>query len=389
MIIHRTKKGESIQKIAEEYDVSEERILENNTAVKVQPTVGRELLILRPTRTYVTSAGDTEMAISKRFGIKPWMLTANNPSLTERGLLPSREIAIKYPTPPLGTAATNGYFFRGTKLTELKRVMPYVTYLTVGAYKLEGDRLVRLFNTREITRIGRDSGKVVLMRVYDGSDGDIYSDKEKSKALAAELIATALAGDFCGITLSFHKSAIKYAAETANFLVELRKGMIGCNLILFIETDERLPTEHCELADGCVFMYEKTGDIKPPSFKDGERRMLTSFAESTESSKAMLYLPSEAHTGSDYIPLAKALEMSSLAEEISTDDETLLSSFASNRAPVVYESLGNTKAKLELIGELGFTGAAFDIRQVLTEQLMIFSALFAPVHYQIPFSLPN
>ncbi len=389
MIIHRTKRGESLREIAAEYEVSEERILENNTAVKSFPTTGRELLILRPTRTYVTAAGDTEISISKRFGVKPWMLAANNPSLAERGITPSREIAVKYPTPPLGAAATNGYFFKGAKLSELKRAMPYVTYLTIGAYKLVGDKLVRLFDPSEATRLGRDASKVVLMRVYDGSEGEIYSDKEKSKALSAELIAAALAGEFCGITLSFHKSARKRAAETANFLMELRKGMIGCNLVLFIETDEELPTELCELADGCVFMYEKTSAPKPPSFKNGERAVLTSFAENTESSKAMLYLPSEAYSAGDHLPLAKALELSSFAEEINTDEGTLLSSFVNNRSPVVYESLGNTKAKLELIAELGFTGAAFDVRQVLKEQLMMFSALFAPVHYQIPFSLPN
>ncbi|MBR2466309.1 MAG: LysM peptidoglycan-binding domain-containing protein [Clostridia bacterium] len=386
MIIHRTKKGESLRDIAAEYDISEERILENNTAVKPLPTFGRELLILRPTRTYVSTAGDTELSICKRFGIKPWMLTANNPSLAERGLLPSREIAVKYPTPPFGAAATNAYFFGGTKLRELKRVLPYVTYLTIGAYKLEGGRLVRLFDPSAATRAGRDADKVVLMRVYDGSDGDIYSDKEKSKALAAELIAAALAGEFCGITLSFCKSARKYAAETANFLMDLRRGLIGCNLVLFIETDEGLPTELCELADGCVFMYGKSSLKRPPSFNEGERAVLTDFAENTESSKAMLYLPSEAYASGDYLPLAKALEMSSFAEEISTDDGTLLSSFVNNHTPVVFESLGNTKAKLELIAELGFTGVAFDVRQVLKEQLMMFSALFAPIHYRIPFS---
>ena len=53
MQIHRVKEGESIYSIAREYGVHPSKIIENNGIRNPSRlTVGRELLILIPTRTY-------------------------------------------------------------------------------------------------------------------------------------------------------------------------------------------------------------------------------------------------------------------------------------------------------------------------------------------------
>ncbi len=388
MKIHRVKEGEELAEIAKKYEISEERIYENNTGLEKGLCTGRELLIMRPTRTYIAKAGDTPSSVAKRFGIRKHTLLMNNPSLLTNGMSAGREYAIRYPTPPLGSAAANGYFFADTELSKLEHILPYLTYLTVGNCKITEGSLSRLFSPSSAVQATTDSGKVPLMRVFDGGTGEFYTDKKKRLRLAEELVALALADGFRGITLSSFNSARNFTAEFAEFLIELRKSMIGCDLILFMETDESLPAEISDLADGAVFMYSKHGVKNPPSFQDGERRILNEFADKTESSKSMLYFPSDAFSDGNYIPYDKAFSHISDKSIIEHDEESGLCRFSHKKGTAVFASLENTKAKLELCSELGFMGAAFDIKSVPREYLLMWSALFAPVHYRLPYSFP-
>ncbi len=380
------KKGESIKTIAEEYEISEERIRENNSGIGDTPCVGRELLILRPTRTYTAHGGDSVSAVAYRFGIKPQTLAMNNPSLIGSELRGGQELAIKYPVPQYGSAAANGYLYPDTPMSALRHVMPYITYLTVGEYKLSCGELMRLFDAESAVAAAKAAGKVVLMRVYDGESGDIYRSAEKRSALTSKLVNAAKAGGYCGITLSSYNSARNFASDFSEFLMELRKKMIGCDLVLFTETDEALSPDVAELADGSVFMYGNHVGKDAPPYANGERAALSDFAKNAESSKSMVYIPSEAYADGEYIPRGVALELAERSGGIKTDPGSGLCGFTFKGRPVLLESLENIKAKLELIAELGFNGAAFDIRTVPTEYLMMFSSMFSPVHYQLPYS---
>lgn len=387
MKIHKVRENETLKDIAKNYETSVERILENNGLKSERLAIGQELLILKPTRTYVAKGDDTAAAIACRFGTKLQTLMANNPMLRAQNLKDGRELAIKYQTPTFGAAAANGYFYKGTLLGRLKQLIPYVTYLTVSAYKLDGGRLTRLFDPRAAVRLAKENGKVVLMRVYDVTGGEVLCDKKARGELIDALISAASVGGFGGITLSAHRAARECPSEFSEFLVEMRRSMIGCDMILFTETNSELSEDVSELADGSVFMYGKCELENPPSFDDGERRVLADFSERAETSKALLYINTDALCNGRYVPYSEAIDTAvQYGCEIKSDDKTLLSHYDLKEKQVRFESLENTKAKLELVSELGFMGAAFDIRTVCAEHLMMLGAMFAPVHYQIPFS---
>ena len=50
---------------------------------------------------------------------------------------------------------------------------------------------------------------------------------------------------------------------------------------------------------------------------------------------------------------------------------------------IVYESLENTRAKLELVSELGFMGISFDIGRVCISDLMIAAGMFDVISYPV------
>ncbi len=388
MNIHRISLGEGIKDIADKYEISEDRIYENNSELESGVYPGRELLILRPTRSYVAKGNDSKASICCRFGIKSSTLLINNPSLVLGDMKPGREYALKYGTPPYSAFAANAYFYPDTKISELESVLPYIAYLSLSTYKLSDGRLTRITDPTAALKLAKEHGKLPLMRVYDESSGEYYTSAENRRSLSSELISAAMSGGFRGITLSSYKSAKNFKAEYSEFLLELKKGMMGCDLILFIEGDNELASECAECADGCVFMYSKLAMPEPPSFEEGEASAITEFSEKSESSKMMLYLCSDVRIGSEFIPYKRAHALAARSGGMKYDEKTRLSAFSFGKDEAVLESLENTKAKLELCAELGFMGIAFDIRNVPVEYLMMYTAMFSPVNCRSPYSFP-
>ena len=83
MNIHTVKPGETIFKIAREHSSSPMKIIENNDLENPDRlSVGQELLILNPTRTYTVRGADTLDKIKDRFKVEKEKLHAYNPYLS-------------------------------------------------------------------------------------------------------------------------------------------------------------------------------------------------------------------------------------------------------------------------------------------------------------------
>ena len=70
MQIHTVKIGEDLVSIAANYGINPQKLAEiNGISITEKLTVGREILVIIPTKTYTTRKGDTKEEVSKRFGI--------------------------------------------------------------------------------------------------------------------------------------------------------------------------------------------------------------------------------------------------------------------------------------------------------------------------------
>ena len=72
--------------------------------------------------------------------------------------------------------------------------------------------------------------------------------------------------------------------------------------------------------------------------------------------------------------------------EISYNEDTKLQRAClgkHKRREIISESLENTKAKLELVSELGFMGISFDIGRVCISDLMIAASMFDIISYPV------
>ena len=376
MQIHTVKNGDTIFKIAREYTTSPMKIIENNELENPDRlAVGKELLILNPTRTYNVRGSDTLRRIADRFGIKYSSLLTQNPSLagTDK-IYPGQILTIKHDAPSYGMAAINGYYYGHTKKDRAAYVIPYLTYLTVSIGKRTAkDEIKLLFDDTEILDMAKRSDKKTFMRVYD-----IYEDFSDSYADSLMLIAKTHGYD--GIVLAAYKAAKTEPEKYSEFLLKLKRKLMECDLLLFTELDGNRGDIIKDCADGYIIMHDGTTD--GARLEDYSKR----FSDCMEASKGYMEIPTSAYVGDEAITISEAEGLAyKNGCEIKRDNDSGKCFFDINKYKfgnketkrVEYESLENIKARLALAGELGFMGFHFDIMNIPTEYLMLLEVMFS------------
>lgn len=389
MHIHTVKKGDTVFKIARQYSTPPMKIIENNELERPDRlTVGQKLLILNPTRTYTVRGSDELSKIADRFDVKYDKLLANNPYLHGRDkTYPGQILSIKYDVPRYGMACANGYCYKDVSPDRLSLAMPYITYLTSGSGRRVGDEVKKIFDDKSLVKEAKRNGKKILLRVYD--DGVDFSD-----TYLENVVKSIKEGGYDGVTLAAIGAIKSSPDKYADFLMKLKRRLMDEDMLLFSEIDGNDTAEFADICDGYTVMYEKACLEDIPSFADGEERMMTDYASSNEAAKTYIDIPTLAYMGGEELLIPEAVDLAyASGREISYDDEKKICHFSYNKyragkretVRVAYESLENLKAKLRLVGELGFMGISFDVMKVPVEYLMLFESMFShpPIYSEI------
>ena len=379
MKIHTVKPGENIEKIADEYGIRESHLREINGIPEGDVTVGEDILILCPTRTHTARGDDTLERICLRYRIRKSDILALNPRLLEEKITQGKTIVLKYDERTHGMAAANGYIYKGCTEKDIKRHLPFMTYATFVCRIKKGNSLEAIYREDELLRLVIQNGKIPLLKIYADTD---FNEKNKDEALDFynSVIKHAKEKGYRGIVLN--SAPYKNSAEFySSLLVDLRKRMIGSDLILITECDSKTPPLFNDLSDGSVFSYTKLWDSEIPSFNDGEKKAISDFACNGESTKTFIELPAFARLGNGFIDAdcARALARASRIE-VKNNSETLLSEFDTPKGKCYYHSLKNEKAVLELLSKYGYMGISFDVMRTPTAFIMMYNAMFKTVN---------
>lgn len=377
MKIHTFNQGDTVKNISKEYGITEECLLASNIKGAENPVVGEELLILIPTRTYTLKHGDTPERLALRFGIRKSDLLAQNPWIATEGMVPGRMVNLKYDDRMYGTAPTNGYLYRGCDEKRLEQALPYLTYVTLAAAEADDKDITFVFDDSELVKRLSKENKIPLLRVYDKSRKRELNSKEKRERFVKKIIEATLSRGYHGVVISAAIACGKFD-DFGEFLIELRKAMIGCELILILEVDESVPADICELADGNILFYPKYMTSPCTSFDDGEKRFYSDFATNAESAKAFIDISALANLGEKFISIEEATQRARMQNTIiSTNAKTLISEFRDkNHGSCSFSSLKNTKQIYDLIEEYGFMGASFDIGRTPITHLLMYNVYF-------------
>ncbi len=381
MHIHRIKNGEDIYDLSREYGISPIKIAEHNDiSTRTHLGDGREILILVPNRTYNVKASDTTDMIARKFNTKSESLLRMNPELKGVGkLYNGQQLTVKSEGERYGMISTNGYYYRGTRKERLISILPYLSYVTVCSALYKDNVIHTMLDASDAVNTVCKRGKAVLVRIYMSempSGRDIKSFTDSAVILAKS-------GGFSGVTLSSLGSMRADNDEKSKFILNVRKEMMANDLLLFAEGDSEYDCSYIEYADAGVITYDKLHKDSIPSFEDGEFKTYEKLADELDSSKLFMELSSFAYCGGKYIDKKEAIDISDKRRAeytYNSEEKTVSAVFGKNKKhKMLCESLENTKAKLEMISELGFMGISFDIARVCIPDLMIMSTMFGVI----------
>ena len=378
MKIYTVAYGDTLSSIAEKHGIHESDLARINGISDGKITEGEELLILVPTRVHTAKHGDSLERLCLRYKVRKNDVLAFNPLLCERRLETGERVTLKYDDRALGMAVTNGYVYKGTDMSSLERALPYATYITFASAYADERGIHRIFDEELLLKRVISENKIPLLKVHD-SYKSRFEDRGKTDFFPEKLIDLAKEKGYKGIVLNsgaFLDSANNYSS----FLMNLKKQMIGSDLILITECDERSPSVFCDLGDGCVFSYSKLCDENIGSFEDCEKKAIADFACDAESIKSFIELPSFARCADTFSDIESAKSVArSKNLAITTDEKARLSSFSDGKKKYLYPSLSNIKAVLELLSEYGYMGISFDVMRTPRVFLMMYNSMFKTV----------
>ncbi len=408
MIIYTVESGDTVYSIAEEYGTFPELIIGDNALLPSGDlAVGQSLLIRQPTATYTVKSGDTLTSIGNQYGLGTNDIYRLNPSLGGMPDISDGQVLVLSDDIPLyGSIATNAYIYPYVERDNLRRMLPYLTYLTVFTYGIARDGSLippDISDESEIISLAREYGVKPLLLLSTLTEEGTFSNELADYVLTNEAIRrrvteeaanTVVSRGYSGVDLDFEYIGGELADEYVGFVREVNsaldsRGDYLTAVALAPKTSADQPGllyeghpygELASAADRVLLMtYEWGYTYGPPMAVapvDQVRRVINYAVTEMEPQKAFLGVPSYGYDWTlPYIRgTSKARSLS--AEEayrlaVSTGsrisyDRTAMSPFFTYYAPdksgvsrehiVYFEDPRSIAAKLSLINEYGLFG---------------------------------
>lgn len=177
MIIHTVQKGDTVNSIAEQYNIPVSRLeKDNDLAPYSNLSIGQALMITYPAETYIVKEGDTLESIAAANGITRIDLLRNNPQLSgESSLTAGTELIIRFNNKEK-QIYVNGFANSFININILRRTLPFLTYITILNYKIQEDGSLIDIPDEDIIRVSREYGVAPIMFI---SAFDIYGTENE------------------------------------------------------------------------------------------------------------------------------------------------------------------------------------------------------------------
>ena len=113
MDIHVVQPGDTIYRLAQQYGVPMERLLQDNQLPDPSRlVVGQTIVVQYPELTHTVKSGDSLYSIAQMHGVTVSQLFRNNPVLQGRDLIyPGQVIVVRYQGEPRGGLTVNAYAY--------------------------------------------------------------------------------------------------------------------------------------------------------------------------------------------------------------------------------------------------------------------------------------
>jgi Predicted glycosyl hydrolase len=261
LIIHVVKPNETIYTIARSYGVPPSRIINDNELTEPNRlVVGQTLVILYPDTEHTVTAGDTLQSIANQYNVTVNQLLRNNPSLdggTE--IFEGQVIVIDYKTIKNGSMTVSGYAYPYINPHVLRKTLPYLTYINVFSYAFDEDGDLFDIDDSEILSITTEYDVAPILVVTtlspEGLHGNalahkLLNDEAMQDKLISQLIDMMREKGYYGTNIDFE---YVYPEDSDNFSSFVRKADERMNAAGFVLTVALAPKTS---ADQAGLLYE-------------------------------------------------------------------------------------------------------------------------------------
>ena len=235
MDIHVVQPGDTLYRLAQQYGVPMERLIQDNQLPDPsQLVVGQTIVIQYPELTHTVQAGDSLYSIARMHGTSAAQLLRNNPGLQGRDLIcPGQVIVVRYGVPPQGTLSVNAYAYPTIDRDLLRATLPYLSLLTPFTYRFDGDDLIPL-RDEPLVNAALQSRVAPVLHLSNLDENERFSgelahelleDEDDQKELIEEIIRTADRRGYRWVDVDFELVLAEDARAYARFLARLRRAL--------------------------------------------------------------------------------------------------------------------------------------------------------------------
>ena len=229
MFIHIVRQGDTVWQLARQYGVSAGRIISDNGIQNPQHLpVGQALIILIPETVYTVRPGDTLGTIAAQFSVPEIELLQNNPNLIFSPYLTAgQSIVIHFQEPKRRSVSLNGYAYPYIHRNELRRTLPYLTYLTIFGYGFtEEGNLIPIDDQWMINMAYEYRAAPVMLLSSLTEEGNfsgqrasiLFQDIPLQDRVFDQIVAVMREKGYLGLDIDFEYVEAKDAGNYQNFL---------------------------------------------------------------------------------------------------------------------------------------------------------------------------
>lgn len=235
MDIHVVQPGDTMYRLAQQYGVPMERLLQDNQLEQpAQLVVGQTIVVQYPELTHTVRAGDSLYSIAQMHNTTATQLLRNNPALQGRDLIyPGQHIVVKYASRPRGPLTVNAYAYPYIDPGLLRATLPYLSQLTPFTYRFDEEDLIPL-RDESLVNAALQSRVAPILHLSNLDEDERFSaqlahelleDEEDQRELIQAILHTVDRRGYQGVDVDFEYILAEDADRYASFLARLRQGL--------------------------------------------------------------------------------------------------------------------------------------------------------------------
>jgi len=286
MEIYVVLPGDTIYTISHKYNISAARLIsDNHLATSEILVTGQSLIILFPIQTHTVKAGDTLERIAQSYDVPLMQLLRNNNYLFERNTIyPGETLVISYNNNK-GKINTFGYAANYIDVNILTKTLPFLTYLCISGNQITENADIISIDDEKIIKISKSFGVAPIMLLpsltvqglinFDTSY-NIFINEALSDKLINNIATILNEKKYYGVSITFEYLYSGNFILYQNYIRKLSKRLKDEGLKLFItispvntninlEDIKKIDSNIEVYLDGITFMdYNRGLNTNPP-----------------------------------------------------------------------------------------------------------------------------